>query len=187
MLTGGELVAALAGVRQLIRFDGSGFQRFDATPAGFWKSFWAALLVLPIWAYVVSGQIVAAHPDFPLRVVAFKVVGYAISWLAYPLLMVRIVDFLGRWPRYLTYMVAYNWFQIAETLVWLPLVLLLDSGLAPHSMGNLLGLAVYGLMFAYNWFLVRRGLLVERGTAIALVIIDFLLSLVIDGITDMLT
>jgi hypothetical protein len=184
MLTIGELAAALSGVGRLVRLQVDGFDRFDATLSGFWKSFWVALFVLPIWVLLVADQMSATAPGSPWRMVACKLIGYVISWLAYPLLMVRISDFLGRWPRYLTYMVAYNWFQLVQMAAWLPLVLLAATGILPNGAVAILWVATHGVLLAYSWFIARRGLEVDGGTACALVAIDFLLSLLIDSMAD---
>jgi hypothetical protein len=186
MLSVGEIAVALGGVKRLLRLQADGFDRFDATLSGFWKSFWVALFVLPIWIVLIADQMSTADGDSAWQVIVCKLIGYAVSWLAYPLLMVRICDFLGRWPRYLTYMVGYNWFQLVQTAAWLPLVLLADTGIAPKGLIAILWLGTHGVLLAYSWFLARRGLQVDGGTACALVVIDFLLSLLIDSIADSL-
>jgi hypothetical protein len=185
MLTKAELAVALTGVRRVLLCKADAFDQFDATPRGFWNSFWVAFLILPVWAFLLVDQESAAGHPQPFRYFAIQGIGYAISWIAYPLIMIRISDFLDRWPRYFRYMVAYNWFQLVQTIVWLPLVLLIDAG-APQSLVALIWLATHGVLLGYSWFIARRGLKVEAGTACALVLIDLLLSLLIDKLADAL-
>jgi hypothetical protein len=185
MLTRGEFASALTGVRAILSFKADAFRHFDASASGFWKSYWAAFLTLPIWALLESQQITTAAPASPTRYYALQGIAYVISWLAYPLLMVRVSTFLDRWPRYFTYMVAYNWFQLVQTVAWAPLLTLLAAG-APQELVVLVWMVTHLALFAYTWFIARRGLGVEAGAATALVIIDFLLGLLIDGVTQAL-
>ncbi len=174
-----ELTTAFKGVNALIRMRPDAFAFFDASRRGFWQSFWVAGALFPLWAFVLWDQLPKTQVNHPLRYAALEVAGYAISWLAYPLLMVRISDFLGRWPRYYSYMVAYNWFQIVQMLAWLPLLLLVDLGVS-RGLIALIWLGTHAILLVYNWFIVRRGLEVDAGAAIALVIIDLLIGQLID-------
>lgn len=183
MLTIVDVVAALVGVGRLLRWRPDAFDAFDKTARGFWVSFWVALMILPLWCYAVVDQMDRIVRPSPERFFAFQMVAYAISWLAYPLLMVRICDFLDRWPRYYTYMVAYNWFQLAQTVAWLPMLVLMGFG-APRGLVAIVWLTTHGVLIAYAWFIARRGLQIDGATASALVIIDLLLGLLIDRMAE---
>ncbi len=183
MLSRGELAGAFRGLLRIARFETDGFRYFDSTLDGFWKSFWAAALTLPIWALLQAEQMGAAHPASPVRYALLQSISYAVGWLAYPLLMVRISVFLDRQQHYFRYLVAYNWFQLVEAAAWLPLLLLIGNH-APPDLIALVWLSTHAALFAYGWFIARHGLEVEGITAAALVIIDFLLGLLIDGITQ---
>ncbi|MTJ82649.1 MAG: hypothetical protein F8N37_16795 [Telmatospirillum sp.] len=183
MLTLRELVYALYGVGRLLRFRVDGFDAFDASPRGFWRSFWAALLVLPVWGVILLDQ--TGEHGASARFAITETIGYAISWLAYPLVMLKIADLLDRWPRYYSYMVAYNWFQLLQAAAWLPLVLLVKVQ-APPGLIAIVWLATHGALMTYNWFLARKGLRVDAAPAIAIVVIDLLLSLVVDRFAEMI-
>lgn len=176
---GGELTMALKGVAAILGRRPEAFGYFDASPRGFWRSFRLAIALFPVWALVLADQLPRMQVDRPLRYCAFQAVGYAISWLAYPLAMVPISDYLDRWPRYYTYMVAYNWFQIVQMLVWVPLLLLVDLE-ASRGLIAALWLGTHAFLLVYAWFMVRRGLDVDAGAATALVVIDLLLGQIID-------
>lgn len=186
MLTRRELAAAITGVVRLLRWDETGFACFEATLDGFWRSFWAAAILAPFTAAILLRQVALAPSDSSVHYVLFRAIGYVIGWLAYPLAMTRISQFLGRRERYFTYMVAYNWFHLVEIVAWGPLALLDAFGLLPGEAEALLSLLILGVLLAYEWFLARRGLRVEGGTAAALVVIDLLLDLMIDRVSDAL-
>lgn len=185
MLSVGRIIASLIGLGRLLRWREDGFDAFEPTPRGFWQSFWIALAVLPMWIYVVSDQLArVAHPSAE-RFFAAQAIAYAVDWLAYPLVMVWICDFLGRWPRYYTYMVAYNWFQLVQAFAWLPMLVLMGLD-APRGLVSIVWLSTHAVLIAYAWFLARRGLQLDAGTASALVVIDLLLGLLVDRMADSL-
>jgi hypothetical protein len=177
----------LQGVRRLSRFDPVGFLFFDASRKGFWHSFYAALVCLPIWVLAEYQQTVSLSHEAALRFLAIQVIAYLVSWLAYPLLVLQIADWFGVWPNYYRYMVAYNWFQPLLQLLWLPLLLL--EFLPGNYFGNMLGLfwiALQLIQGAYGWFLARYGLGVTPSTALAMAVLDMTLALFIDQIAGRL-
>jgi len=170
----------------LMRWRADGFDYFDASLDGFWKSFWAVPLCFPIFVLALLQDATAEPPASPGHFGAIQVIAYAIGWLAFPLLMVRISRILGCWPRYFTYMVAYNWFQLVQSFAWLPVLVLSQFAVVPNEALALLWLSTQIALCAYDWFIARHGLKVEAGTAAALVLIDFLLGHLIDGIASRL-
>ena len=177
----------LQGVRRLSRFDQVGFLFFDASRKGFWRSFISALICLPIWALTVYQRILTLEGEAAIRFLIIQVTSYAVAWLAYPLLVVKIADMFGLWPNYYRYMVAYNWFQPVLQLMWVPLLLLepLQGNQVSH-LAELLYVLIQGVQGAYGWFLARFGLGLTAWNALALTLIDLLLGLLIDGVTTQL-
>ncbi len=176
----------MAGVRGIVRLDPRAFAFFEATHDGFWRSFWAAAILAPLTAVAVVREIVIVPPDSLWRFVAFQMIGYALGWLVFPLLMVRIADMLGRRERYFHDLVALTWFHLIEIVFWGPLLVLGMAGILPGAIETLLALAVMAALLGYEWFIARHTLKIEGGTAAALVAIDLLLSLVIDRLADSL-
>ncbi|HMA48103.1 MAG TPA: hypothetical protein VKP60_00040, partial [Magnetospirillaceae bacterium] len=74
----------LQGVRRLVRFDPVGFLFFDASRKGFWRSFGAALVCLPIWVLAEYQQILGLQADTVPRFLTIQISAYVMSWLAYP-------------------------------------------------------------------------------------------------------
>ena len=184
MLTRAEVTTALHGLWGLLRLRPEALDEFDATPHGFWRPYWLAAILLPAWILMLSDHPSATPLAHPNSYVAMQGIGYVIGWFAYPLLMTRIADFLDRGPRYFTYMVPYNWFGVVQTVVWLGLNILGDSGgLTPLS-AVLLWLFPQTILLCYGWFIAKHALDIRSGTAAALVAIDFLLSVVIDALAS---
>ena len=175
------------GVRRLAQFDQVGFLFFDASRKGFWRSFAAALVCLPMWVLEEYQQTAALDQDAAIRFVIIQAIAFAVAWLAYPLVVLQIADWFGVWPNYYRYMVSYNWFQPLLQLMWAPLLLLeLLPGAREAQILSLFYLILLGIQGAYGWFMARYGLCVSTSTAIALTLIDMGLSYLIVSIATRL-
>ncbi len=174
-----QFAAALRGVRLLAAFNLKAWSCFDKTPAGFWASFAPAIALAPL-SMIHSLLEFQNHPpklDFiPFLVVEFLT--YVLQWALFPFVMLYVADLLQRRERYFWHMVSYNWLQMPLTLFFLGLRLLGDVHLiAPQGIGamELAGIAIF---FIYGTFVAGVGLQVGIGTALSLVVLDFVLSLI---------
>ena len=181
-----ELAATMTGVRGLLRFDPRALAHFDNSHRGFWMSFWAAALLFPLAALQAVHNTAAYPPGSLWRYLAYQLVAYALSWVAFPFIMLWLADHLGRRERYFGYFAAYNWFQIVETVVFTLIALLGWSGVLPTEVLGLLDMMLGGAFLGFEWFIARHALAIEPGAAALLVAIDFLLGLVISwGATNL--
>lgn len=181
MLSLAELARALEGIVRLIQCDPKAFSRFDATPQGFWQSFWAAGLYLPFWILLVVGQ--TKGPVISSQFLVAMLIGYALGWVLYAYAIIWISDFLKRFQCYYRYMVAYNWFQLAQIIVWIPLAALARSDVLEQQELALLWIAGYLTILYYSWRIARYGLKISPQAAALVVAADFVLSLAIAGLT----
>lgn len=179
----GEVAAAISGVARLIRLDPAGFLAFDATPRGFWMSFWAAAVIAPMVAlhalvFAISEDVTG---NLVTEVLAALLV-FVIGWVLYPLIMLPLAGWLERGEHVLRYLVAYNWFQVFANVVALPLQLFAATGSLAGGMDQLLFLGFMAALLMYGWFLVQKGLDVGPGTGAALVMVDVVVSLAVSGL-----
>ena len=88
MIGARETGNAIFGAWQLAKFDVNGLQYFENTPAAFWRSFSAAVIVLPAYAILVLLRL-ADHPVAagPFTVLVVQSIAYVIGWVAFPLVM----------------------------------------------------------------------------------------------------
>jgi hypothetical protein len=178
-----EIVSSLYGAWRLARFDPGGMAFFDTTPEGFWRSFFAAVIVAPAYLVVVlfSGD-GDPHAD-PLRFGLAQTIGYILSWVVFPLVMEWLSRRLGCRRRYPSYIIAYNWAAVIEHLLLLPVLLITANGLLPAGAGHILWLLTIAFVLAYAWFVTRTALSVPAATAAAIVALDISLSYAISSIT----
>ena len=177
-----EVAAALQGAIRLAQLDPGGLSLFERTLGGFWRSFFAAVMVAPvrIAVLVLTGEVPAAT-SVP-RAIVVETISYAIGWLVYPFAMLLVVDLLKRRERYFDYLVPYNWANVPAAGLFL-LVAAIGS-LLPVSLYNLLSLVAFFSVLIYQWFIARVGLLVSATTAVALVLLDLVLYLATARVTQ---
>ena len=169
-----------------MRFDARGLAPFEASQRGFWRSFWAAVICLPVAIAIVAINMVEAPHAAPIHYILLQALDFAIGWLLWPLAVFYLIEWLGKGERYYHYMVPFNWFQIAQILVMLPSNVLALTPIARSNSFALLWLASLLLLCGYEWFITRRALQVPPGNAAALVLIDLLLTVLLDYVTGTL-
>ncbi|MDA1310862.1 MAG: hypothetical protein O2985_14805 [Proteobacteria bacterium] len=108
-----EILKSLYGVYLLARRHPDAPAMFDCSVDGFWRSLFAAVLVLPAHILITVRTLMAVSPvDYGVEDGVTDLLIYIIAWLAYPALMVPITKVLGRGERVLDYMVPYNWASV---------------------------------------------------------------------------
>ncbi len=180
-----DILTALYGAYRLARLDPSGLGFFDATPAGFWRSFFAAVLIAPFYLLLLSIRYSGLTESVNFfHFMAIESIAYVIAWVAFPLLMASLVKNIGREPHYIRFIVAYNWAAVLQNALYLPIAFLAASGLVADANANLLGLVALGLIVFYTWFVTRAALEVRAGMAAGIVGLDFILSILINTVAS---
>ena len=181
MLSAREAATSLYGAYRLARFDTRGMTYFETSLAGFWRSFYAAVIVAPVFAVLLVMRYAAGGGAVDgVRFAAVEAIAYVIAWVAFPLVMVTLARRLDREERYLGYIVAYNWASVLQNGLYLPLVMLGVAGVIPAETAGPLSLITLSLILVYWWFIAKVALDVGAGTAVALVALDLVLSVFID-------
>ena len=152
------------GALRLARGDAGGMDHFDCTVDGFWRSFWAAVYVLPAYALLVADQHMRADRGSGLlSIVVGEGLVYVLGWLVMPVLALFLTRYFDLQRRYVPLIVALNWaslVQVAAMLVPLALGVLLSPALAIFVM-----LLVMGAVLVYKTFIARVALETTVGTA----------------------
>jgi len=181
MITLKEVTAALTGVVYLAKGDIVGLAYFDDSERGFWRSFWAALIVAPAWVLLLAldEEPMAAGP---LRMIVVQTIDYALLWTAFPLILYELLNRTGRTQRFCLYMSIHNWASVVETPIMLFAAAFATA--VPGPVAGLVPLLAMALIFAYEWFIARVGLAVGLGTAAGIAAMDFVLSMIVQLVAD---
>lgn len=175
MVSTRETAVSLFGAWRLARLDPRGMSFFNATEAGFWHSFFAAVICAPAYALVVAldySQMAVSASD--TRIISVHAIAYVINWTAFPLAMASAVRWLGREQLYLRYIVAFNWAKVLETLIFLPAKALAATGVPWLTL--LPGLTAF-IVFGYQWYVARTALMISGSHAMAVIGLDLFLDI----------
>jgi hypothetical protein len=181
-----EVQLAVGGALKLARGDASGLGFFDTSIEGFWRSFRAAAICYPFFLILLAFRVSAAHwaaSGVP-RIVIVETIGYAISWVAFPLLVLSLTRWLGRENRFIPFIVVYNWSQILQTALFVIAAAGAASGLFPGDVGNAVDFAAAVAVLVYEWYIARVALQVSASQAVPVVVLDIALGIVLSRITE---
>ena len=115
MTLGEEASRSLSGAWALLRRDPAAPTAFNATLAGVWRSFFAAVLLLPL--YLASLALIGPtagteqQPPGATRWIVYFLI-YVIGWAAWPLIAYYMTRLMDCGEKLLGYVVAYNWSQL---------------------------------------------------------------------------
>lgn len=189
-----EILASLTGAWALFLFDRRGLERFNVSAVGFVRSFFAAVLLAPLylWISLVQRDVAAALPlaesgdGLPSQgaVLAAVAIAYPFYWLAFPLAMVPIARLLDVRDRYVPFIVAFNWSNIIVVVIQaIPFGLFALGWLSAPSVQSGT-LAAIIMVSVYRWYIARVALNVPAHTALGLVFIDLLLAILVAGLSS---
>jgi hypothetical protein len=180
-----EVLRSLYGAYRLARMDVSGMGHFNLTVEGFWRSFFAAVLVAPGYAILIGEKLIARPEPLDLGwVVLIEGTTYVLGWMAFPLAALILTYLLNLSRNYVALIVAANWAAVIQTGAFLSAVLL--SLVLPGLLAGLLLTIVTGGILFYQWFVARTALQTTGGIAFALVLVDLVLNTAINLSADRL-
>lgn len=184
----GEVASSLYGAFRLARFDPSGLNYFNISLNGFWNSFFAAVIVAPLFGLLILLQyqnVPIDPPPTPIRFGFAHGIGYVISWTIFPVLMISLARFIKRDVYYVRFIIAYNWAAVLQNAFYMPLAIAAQLGMLSAEAGTFLGLIVLTAVLFYVWFVTRVTLAVSPGMAVAIVFFDLVVSIIVTSWTDM--
>ncbi|HVO04490.1 MAG TPA: hypothetical protein VMT54_19995 [Candidatus Cybelea sp.] len=180
MISLAEFEIALRGLARLARFDAGFAGFFDLSREGAKRSFRLALWLLPV--YLFLSHLNANWPDGTdmVRVVAAELICYALSWVAFPLLLLTLTGarLLDREGRVYGVIAVYNWLSVLGIGLQLPIELVAYWGLDPGWHAALY-YAVVLFIEACAFFAFKRLLGVGIEIAAVLALADLFLMQVI--------
>jgi hypothetical protein len=173
-----EVLRSIYGAYRLARLDRGGMNEFNLTVDGFWRSFFAAILVAPGYALLVM-QDLMVHPEelSPIWALVVEGVAYCIGWAAFPLLAIVLTHLLGLSRNYAALIIAANWAAVIQIGAFLAAV---GFGYVLPGLGGLLVTITTVAILFYQWFVVRTALDTSGGIALALVLVDLFVNSVIN-------
>lgn len=143
----------------------------------FWRSFRAAAVAFPLSLLMLA--LVPHGFEMTGKLVAADIVGYICTWTAFPLIMVYVADRMQVFPHFWRFVIATNWANLLQSAVFTLVVLVNASGFLPEPISAMLFMAAWFWILLFKWRLARHGLGIAHFPAVAIVLLDLALRLVI--------
>ena len=179
-----DIVYAIYGAWRLARRDPGAMTYFERTVEGFWKSFFAAVIVAPGYALILLFDL--SHVEIEagaLRIFLVQSCAFVIGWTAFPIAVHHVCEVIDKKEAFIGYIVAFNWGKVIQIAVFLPAIGLIALDILPGSWGWLLRWAVLFLILGYEWLITRTALGVSAMGAVGFVVLDLVIDLIIHAVT----
>ncbi len=193
----GEISSSIRGAWQLFVMDPRGMSQFNLSAVGFWNSFFAAIILAPIYFFVLLAQYklnrevqkidleqnpatptVAQIPDLSDYLLA-QGIAYVALWAAFPIVMLWATRLINIQDKYIPFVVAYNWSTVAVMTVYLPPFALYYFGLVGIVGAIAPLLSILLVVVIYRWYVAYAALGLPAVACLGFVTLDFVVSVII--------
>ena len=179
-----EIISSLYGAYRLALFDESGMNHFNISVEGFWRSFFAAVILAPFYMFSIGQDFMTAEGGFSFWAALIHFITYGLSWVIFPLVAFFATDILGLGHRFTALVVAVNW---SSVLIFGALTLGVGFvALAQQSLADLALIVLTAGLIVYHWFVIKTALETTTAIAIAFVLFNFLLGAMLHQVADRL-
>ena len=180
-----EITKSINGAWRIARMDQNALNYFNMSVEGFWRSFLAVLIVLPLYVvFLVLNLGQLSGMELPTGsatskelYVAIKLAAHILGWLAFPIVMIPISRLMDLSQSYVPYIIVWNWSNVLVMAVILPAVLLFPPSAQSGQSAKLILMAAQITVLFYGYLVARAGLQCKILTAIGVVMLDLLLGL----------
>jgi hypothetical protein len=181
----GDLRRNLAGAWDVLLGRRRGLAKLDLSIEGFWRSFAALVLVIPfIFLALLSQQRLAHDSETPeadalADGVGLEAIAQLVDWIAFPIVFAGLARPLGLAARYVPFIVARNWSAVIISAIIAVVHAAHVVGILPSSLAPMFLLVTIAIALRFAYVIARTTLDVSVATAIGIVALDFLISLLI--------
>lgn len=167
---------SLTGAWNLVRVNKNSMEHFDISSDGFWKSFWAIIVMLPIF---LVGLIYGSGAEGAQPVVTESIF-FLISLPMMALVMYYFTRFMKISDNYPSMIIASNWLTALNYNILVIAGLLLNLFLPNSEMALVI---IYVLSFYFGlyvaWFMYKTSLNISGYLAVGVLLFDAVFSLTI--------
>ncbi len=181
-----EMARGVRGAWLILRRDPQSARWFNVSEQGFWRSFFAAIVLLPLYiVYHEFADTAEAGDTIPAaRRWTAEAIGYVLGWTLWPLMAFYLTRALGCGERFVAYIVAFNWAQVIGAPFLIALSLLVKPILPDDAWFFIYLPALLGVLF-FEYLIARLVLDIAPARAVAIEAAVFAVSLLLRDITDL--
>ena len=172
-----EAKQSVRGSIRVMRLDPDALQEFNLSLDGYWRSFYAAAYLIPIYVIYLLIAPLPQGVGFG-RFWLIEIINYPLSWALWPLAAYYLCRGAGVLDKYLAYITVYNWAQVVLSGGYLFLLLVTYLLLPAEAAGNLALMALVAV-FAAETLIIRLILGVPWPHAIMIEALALILSLLL--------
>lgn len=186
MLSGSEILHGLTGSWRIVLRDPEAPKHFNLSTEGFFRSFWALALSVPVVFFSTTSLWRLARevdPSDDTGFLSFAVVqlgGTLLYWAAFLAAMIAVARQLNLAAHYAPYVVTFNWGTLFTSILFALPLFLYSIGLAGGRGAMMLTLPALGILGWYRWRIAREVLGASPATTVGILLLDFLLGVVMD-------
>lgn len=179
-----EIISSLYGAYRLGLFDENGIGYFNISVEGFWRSFFAAVLLAPFYMLSIGQDFMTPEGGFSFWAAMVHLGTYGASWILFPLVAFFATDLLNLGHRFTALVVAVNWSSVL-------IFGLLTAGvgfvaMVQQTLADLALVILTAGLIVYHWFVIKTALETTAAVAIAFVLFNFLLGAMLHNVADRL-
>jgi len=175
-----EAKQSVRGSIRVFKLDQDALQDFNLTDSGFWRSFYAAAYLLPIYLVFMSIAPRAkgvSEGKFWL----IEAINYPLSWTLWPLVVFYICRGAGVLDKYAAYITVYNWAQIVLSGGRMVLIIVALSLFPLALTGNIILITLVAVLAA-EALIIRLVLGIPWPQAIMIELLALVLALVLGAV-----
>ncbi len=171
-------IQSLLAAWALIKLDPRAMDYFDKSADSFWKSFWAIILVAPIFFLSLNISYDLAVAQGHQISFAAHVIEFLLRLPLVAVVMVFFTKFLRIDAHYSDMIIAFNWLWVISNYIILPLSMLISREILPPEVTTLVVMAVAVYLELYvTWFMFKKSLKISGWLAFGVMAFKALFSL----------
>ncbi len=179
-------IASIMAAARLFLRDPKAWDELDVSTDGFFRSFSAILLILPlnIMSDLFALRLAQDRPGlrdgmrgadgYGVGDMAFSTLALGLEWVLFPVLAFLLLRLLGLTGSFVRYVVAHNWGRVVIELFSLPAIVLFASGLVSASVALDLLLVALGFSLYYRMQIARSALEIGWVLALGIALLEIL-------------
>jgi len=181
-----NLPANLSGAWDVMNGRVEGLRKLDITIDGFWRSFGAVVLILPVAVIAMASERVAlsamGHEGAALTggYMVLRFIAVIVDWLAFPAILALFARPMGIATHFVPYIVARNWAAVLIAGLFAVPHLFHALGILPTGMLSFILLGLFALAVWFSYIIVRTALQVPPVLAVPVVILEIVGGFVIE-------
>tara|TARA_Y100001934_G_scaffold179176_1_gene211962 strand:- start:627 stop:1217 length:591 start_codon:yes stop_codon:yes gene_type:complete len=182
MISFRELKHTILGIFFLVRFNPQGLDYFENNLTAFWRSYWAAIFSFPLYI----GIIILQTPNFiplvgPLDTAIIYITGYLLGWFSMPFVMFYVCRGINREENFYQYFIIYNWATLFQITFMAAITICTKLNIFHSDIAGFSIFLAISMILIYQAYIAHLALEISRLVALAIVILDLTIGLLIEG------